>query len=81
MTKKLGLTLPYATNSERESVTGIPFTYPPGERWHYGTSNDWLALVIEKASGEKSLEEYFQKNIFGCVLLSPLLSFCIVLTL
>ncbi|GAA5974486.1 hypothetical protein JCM11641_003249 [Rhodosporidiobolus odoratus] len=63
LTKKLGLTLPYATDSKRESITNMPFAFPPGERWHYGTSQDWLALVIEKASG-LDLDTYFKKNIF-----------------
>ncbi|GAA5890052.1 hypothetical protein JCM6882_009212 [Rhodosporidiobolus microsporus] len=63
LTKKLGLTLPYASDSRRESVTGMPCFFPPGERWHYGPSNDWLSLLIEKASG-LDLDAYFKKYIF-----------------
>lgn len=37
--------------------------YAPGERYHYGTSNDYLGLVVEAASG-LSLGDFMKKNIF-----------------
>ncbi|GAA5973618.1 hypothetical protein JCM21900_002515 [Sporobolomyces salmonicolor] len=62
--EKLGLTSPYAENATRESVTKAPFINPPGKSWSYGTSNDWLGLVISAVSG-LTLGEYFQQNIFA----------------
>ncbi|GAA6025286.1 hypothetical protein JCM10207_001284 [Rhodosporidiobolus poonsookiae] len=61
--EKLGITSPYDPKSTRISVTRMPAFYPAGENWHYGPSNDWLALVIEAASGV-DLDTYFKQNIF-----------------
>ena len=47
----------------RALLTSI-VTSEPTQRWHYGYSNDWLALAVVEASG-MSFEDYFQKNIFG----------------
>jgi CubicO group peptidase (beta-lactamase class C family) len=41
-----------------------PRLFEPGERWHYGTSTDWVGKVIEKVS-EQDLETYLRKNITG----------------
>jgi methyl acetate hydrolase len=41
-----------------------PLLFEPGERWHYGTSTDWLGRLVEKVSGEK-LEDYFRGHILG----------------
>ncbi|HEY6254995.1 MAG TPA: serine hydrolase domain-containing protein [Xanthobacteraceae bacterium] len=41
-----------------------PLLFDPGERWHYGTSTDWLGRLVEKVSGE-SLEDYFHRHIFA----------------
>lgn len=38
--------------------------YSPGERWNYGTSNDWLGLLVETVGG-LGLEQCFQQKIFG----------------
>ena len=40
-----------------------PLLFDPGERWHYGTSVDWLGRLVEKISGEP-LEDYFHRHIF-----------------
>ncbi|KAI0136935.1 beta-lactamase family protein [Xylariales sp. AK1849] len=40
-----------------------PLLYEPGEGWEYSSSLDRAGQVIEAVSG-KSLEEYFQMNIF-----------------
>jgi methyl acetate hydrolase len=40
-----------------------PLLFEPGERWHYGTSTDWLGRLVEKISG-LSLEDYFRQRIF-----------------
>jgi CubicO group peptidase (beta-lactamase class C family) len=41
-----------------------PLLFEPGERWHYGTSTDWLGRLVEKVSGA-SIEDYFQQHIFA----------------
>ena len=41
-----------------------PLLFDPGERWHYGTSTDWLGRLVAKASGEP-LEHYFHRHIFA----------------
>jgi methyl acetate hydrolase len=41
-----------------------PLLFDPGERWHYGTSVDWLGRLVEKISGEP-LEDYFHRHIFS----------------
>ena len=40
-----------------------PLLFEPGERWHYGTSTDWLGRLVEHVSGEP-LEDYFRRHIF-----------------
>ncbi|GAA6006311.1 hypothetical protein JCM10207_000602 [Rhodosporidiobolus poonsookiae] len=62
--KSLGVgPLPNHADATKEWLTKMPLVQKPGEHWTYGTSIDWLTLVIEGASG-LSIEEYFQKNIF-----------------
>jgi methyl acetate hydrolase len=46
-----------------ESFSVGPLLFEPGERWHYGTSTDWLGRLVEKVSG-LSLEDYFRQHIF-----------------
>jgi CubicO group peptidase (beta-lactamase class C family) len=41
-----------------------PLMFDPGTRWQYGTGIDFAGKLVEKLS-ELTLEEYFQKNIFG----------------
>ena len=45
---------------ERYSVG--PLLFEPGERWHYGTSTDWVGRLIERVSGQK-LDAYFADHI------------------
>ena len=40
-----------------------PLLFEPGERWHYGTSTDWLGRLVERVCGE-TLEDYFRRHIF-----------------
>ncbi|HEY2228681.1 MAG TPA: serine hydrolase domain-containing protein [Xanthobacteraceae bacterium] len=40
-----------------------PLLFEPGERWHYGTSTDWLGRLVERISGQ-TLEDYFRQRIF-----------------
>jgi methyl acetate hydrolase len=39
-----------------------PLLFEPGERWHYGTSTDWLGRLVEKVSGQ-TLENDFRQRI------------------
>ena len=40
-----------------------PLLFDPGERWHYGTSTDWVGRLVEVASGQ-TLDAYFREHIF-----------------
>jgi len=40
-----------------------PLLFEPGERWHYGTSIDWLGRLVEALSS-RPLDEYFRLHIF-----------------
>jgi CubicO group peptidase (beta-lactamase class C family) len=40
-----------------------PLIFEPGERWHYGTSTDWVGRLVERVSGQK-LDRYFAEHIF-----------------
>jgi CubicO group peptidase (beta-lactamase class C family) len=47
-------------NSDQNPVG--PLLFEPGQRWHYGTSTDWLGRLVETVSG-LSLSEYFRREI------------------
>jgi methyl acetate hydrolase len=47
----------------RSGAPAEPLLFEPGERWHYGTSTDWLGRLVERVSGE-TLEGYFRRHIF-----------------
>ncbi|KAI5475466.1 hypothetical protein MNV49_001357 [Pseudohyphozyma bogoriensis] len=51
------------SSAPRASIVGIPLFTEPGAEFIYGSSNDWLGLVIQAASG-LDLDDYFQKHIF-----------------
>lgn len=55
--------LPDATIGSRE-VFKAPLIADPGTVWQYGTSLDWLGLVVEEVSG-KDLDAYCKEHIFG----------------
>jgi CubicO group peptidase (beta-lactamase class C family) len=40
-----------------------PLLFEPGERWHYGTSTDWVGRLVERISGQK-LDAYFADHVF-----------------
>lgn len=49
------------------SDTGLPvppLMFEPGARWEYGIGMDWAGRLVEAISGH-TLEDYFQRNIFG----------------
>jgi methyl acetate hydrolase len=47
----------------RKMLDGIPLVADPGTRWGYGTSTDWLGLLIEEISGQ-DLGAYCEQHIF-----------------
>ena len=47
-----------------ETYPVVPLLFDPGERWHYGTSTDWVARLVEVASGQ-GLDAYFREHIFS----------------
>ena len=42
----------------------LPLNFHPGERWQYGASTDWVAILVEKMSG-MSIDQFLQQRIFG----------------
>ena len=40
-----------------------PLLFDPGERWEYGTSTDWVGLVIEAVTGS-DLQSYLDEQVF-----------------
>ncbi|KAH7108798.1 beta-lactamase family protein [Dactylonectria estremocensis] len=50
-------------SGERDDTINRPLVNQPGEKFQYGTSMDWVGIVIERITN-LSLEDYFQKNIF-----------------
>jgi CubicO group peptidase (beta-lactamase class C family) len=49
--------------AKMKSLATLPLLHNPGERFTYGLSTDLLGALVEVISG-KSLETYFQENIF-----------------
>ncbi|WP_029145170.1 serine hydrolase domain-containing protein [Microbacterium luticocti] len=47
----------------RDSIT-TPLLHDPGERWTYGTSMDWMGLLIAEVRG-KRLEDVFAERIYA----------------
>jgi len=47
----------------QNAALATPLTFDPGAKWDYGINIDWVGKAVEKVSG-KSLESYFQQNIF-----------------
>lgn len=44
-------------------LDGVPLVADPGTRWEYGTSTDWLGVVVQALSGQ-SLAAYCEQHIF-----------------
>lgn len=42
----------------------LPLAFHPGDRWSYGSSTDYVALLVERISGQ-SLDRFLQERIFG----------------
>ncbi|NKB32317.1 MAG: serine hydrolase [Pseudomonadales bacterium] len=41
----------------------LPLAFHPGDAWQYGSSTDYVALLVERVSGEP-LKDYLQRKIF-----------------
>jgi CubicO group peptidase (beta-lactamase class C family) len=46
-----------------ERAAGSPLAFQPGERWQYGSSTDFVGILVEKMSG-MTLDEYVRTKIF-----------------
>jgi CubicO group peptidase (beta-lactamase class C family) len=50
-----------------ETITArgpLPLAFHPGEAWEYGSSTDYVALLVERISGQ-SLDQFLQERILG----------------
>ncbi len=55
---------PFSTLGERVVRAAIiPGTFHPGDHWLYGTSTDFVAVLVEKISGQ-SLDQFLRERIF-----------------
>ena len=41
----------------------LPLAFHPGDRWRYGSSTDYVALLVERISGQR-LDQFLQERIF-----------------
>src|SRR5271154_371072 len=71
MTHTSGLGYPFTSAPVRhfkpragEDYPVGPLLFEPGERWHYGTSTDWLGKLVEAVSG-RPLDEDFRARTPG----------------
>ena len=57
--------LPRADSLEKTIVkrASLPLAFHPGDEWQYGSSTDYVALLVERISGEP-LKEYLRREIF-----------------
>jgi CubicO group peptidase (beta-lactamase class C family) len=46
-----------------ERAAPYPLAFHPGDRWQYGDSTDYVAILVEKISGT-ALDQFLQKRIF-----------------
>jgi CubicO group peptidase (beta-lactamase class C family) len=46
-----------------ERAAGSPLAFQPGERWQYGSSTDFVAILVEKMSG-LTIDEFLRTRIF-----------------
>ncbi|MEC8944563.1 MAG: serine hydrolase domain-containing protein [Acidobacteriota bacterium] len=42
----------------------LPLAFHPGDRWSYGSSTDYVALLVERVSGQR-LDQFLQQRVFG----------------
>jgi CubicO group peptidase (beta-lactamase class C family) len=46
-----------------ERAAPIPLAFQPGDRWQYGSSTDYVAILVEKVSG-MSIDQFLRQRIF-----------------
>ena len=46
-----------------ERAAPIPLLFQPGDRWQYGSSTDFVAILVEKMSGV-TIDEFLRKRMF-----------------
>jgi CubicO group peptidase (beta-lactamase class C family) len=46
-----------------ERAAGSPLAFQPGERWQYGSSTDFVAILVEKMSG-MTIDQFVRERIF-----------------
>jgi CubicO group peptidase (beta-lactamase class C family) len=46
-----------------ERASGTPLAFQPGDRWQYGSSTDFVAVLVEKMSG-MTIDEFVRRKIF-----------------
>lgn len=63
MEKKTGHPWVYNLEATRESLTSVPYVSQPGTTFWYGSSTDWLALLVADVTGQ-SFDEYLQEHLF-----------------
>lgn len=55
---------PTVLTGEKAALTDVPLINDPGTMWAYGTSTDWLGLLIERVSGQ-GLDDYIDEHVAG----------------
>jgi len=63
--------IPSVLSGQKAAVTEVPLSNDPGTIWAYGTSTDWLGLLVERVSGQ-GLDEYIDEHIAGPLGMSDL---------
>ncbi|HUS21279.1 MAG TPA: serine hydrolase domain-containing protein [Aeromicrobium sp.] len=56
--------IPTLFAGQKAAITDVPLSNDPGTIWAYGTSTDWLGLLVERVSG-KGLDEYVAEHVTG----------------
>src|SRR5499427_4672585 len=46
-----------------ERAANVPLAFQPGERWQYGSSTDFVAVLVEKMSG-MTIDEFVRTKVF-----------------
>ncbi len=55
---------PTILSGQKAAVTDVPLSNDPGTIWAYGTSTDWLGLLVERVSGQ-GLDDYIEEHVAG----------------
>jgi methyl acetate hydrolase len=54
----------HVLTGDKAALTDVPLAADPGTVWDYGTSTDWLGLIVERLT-DQPLDAYFQEHIFA----------------